>query len=216
MTQTLNATGQIQLLDSGYAKEARSLLYQAYRNEPMYRYVFEAEREGYERRVRVTMRELVKQHFLQDFPALGLLVNDRLVGVTLIAPPQRRLGVTESWAWQLRMVLGTGLNCTRTYLEYHDAVMACVPGDAVHMLPLIGIHPEFLGQQYGEQLLKAVHDWCSEDEHSEGVIIDTGNLQHVGFLKQLGYLEIGEAAVGPVREQVLFHAKPRASSPEIE
>jgi hypothetical protein len=40
-------------------------------------------------------------------PAIGLLVNDRLIGIALIAPPQRRLGITDSWAWRLRMVLST-------------------------------------------------------------------------------------------------------------
>ncbi|NNG65401.1 GNAT family N-acetyltransferase, partial [Pseudomonas fragi] len=80
MTQTSNAASQIQMLDSGYSREARSLLYQAYRHEPTFRYLFEAQRRGYEQRVRATVRELVKQHFLQDLPALGLLVNDRLVG----------------------------------------------------------------------------------------------------------------------------------------
>jgi hypothetical protein len=96
------------MLDRGYSREARSLLYQAYRHEPTFGYLFEAERPGYEQRVRATVRELVKQHFLQDLPAIGLLVNDRLIGIALIAPPQRRLGITESWAWRLRMVLSTG------------------------------------------------------------------------------------------------------------
>ena len=209
MTQTSNAIGQIQLLDGGYSREARSLLYQAYRHEPTFRYLFDADRRGYEQRVRATVRELVKQHFLQDRPGLGLLVNDRLVGIVLIAPPLRRLDITESWAWQLRMVLSTGLRCTRRYLEYHQAVLACVPGDAVHMLPLLGIHPEFQGQHYGEQLLEAVHNWCAEDEHSEGVVLDTGNPRYLEFYKKQGYVEIGEVAVGPVREHVFFHANPQ-------
>jgi hypothetical protein len=51
------------MLDSGYSREARSLLYQAYRHEPTFGYLFEAERPGYEQRVRATVRELVKQHF---------------------------------------------------------------------------------------------------------------------------------------------------------
>ena len=209
MTQTSIATGQIQLLDGGYSREARSLLYQAYRHEPTFRFLFDADRPGYEQRVRATVRELVKQHFLQDRPGLGLLVNDRLVGVALIAPPMRRLDITESWAWQLRMVLSTGLRCTRRYLEYHQAVLACVPGDAVHMLPLLGIHPEFQGQHYGEQLLEAVHNWCAEDEHSEGVVLDTGNPLYLAFYKKQGYVEIGEVAIGPVREHVFFHANPQ-------
>lgn len=210
MTQTSNAAGQVQLLDGGYSREARSLLYQAYRHEPTFRFMFDADRSGYEQRVRATVRELVKQHFRQDRPALGLLVNDRLVGIALIAPPVRRLDITESWAWQLRMVLSTGLRCTRRYLDYHQAVLACVPGDAVHMLPLLGIHPEFQGQHYGEQLLEAVHNWCAEDVNSEGVVLDTGNPRYLAFYKKQGYVEIGEVAVGPVREHVFFHANPQA------
>lgn len=209
MTQTLNAAGQVQLLDGGYSREARSLLYQAYRHEPTFRFIFDADRSGYEQRVRATVRELVKQHFRQDRPALGVLVNDRLVGIALIAPPVRRLDITDSWAWQLRMVLSTGLRCTRRYLDYHQAVLACVPGDAVHMLPLLGIHPEFQGQHYGEQLLEAVHNWCAEDVSSEGVVLDTGNPRYLEFYKKQGYVEIGEVAVGPVREHVFFHAKPQ-------
>ena len=210
MTQTSNAASQVQLLDGGYSREARSLLYQAYRHEPTFRFMFDADRSGYEQRVRATVRELVKQHFRQDRPALGLLVNDRLVGIALIAPPVRRLDITESWAWQLRMVLSTGLRCTRRYLDYHQAVLACVPGDAVHMLPLLGIHPEFQGQHYGEQLLEAVHNWCAEDVSSEGVVLDTGNPRYLAFYKKQGYVEIGEVAVGPVREHVFFHANPQA------
>ena len=209
MTQTLNAAGQVQLLDGGYSREARSLLYQAYRHEPTFRFIFDADRSGYEQRVRATVRELVKQHFRQDRPALGVLVNDRLVGIALIAPPVRRLDITDSWAWQLRMVLSTGLRCTRRYLDYHQAVLACVPGDAVHMLPLLGIHPEFQGQHYGEQLLEAVHNWCAEDVSSEGVVLDTGNPRYLEFYKKQGYVEIGEVAVGPVREHVFFHANPQ-------
>ncbi|TLG86948.1 GNAT family N-acetyltransferase, partial [Pseudomonas edaphica] len=103
MTDTATAIAEIRLLNSDYSRESRSLLYQAYRHEPTFAYIFEAERSGYEQRVRATVRELVKQHFFQKLPAIGLFVNDRLIGIALIAPPQRRLGITESWAWQLRM-----------------------------------------------------------------------------------------------------------------
>lgn len=83
---------EVRQLDSGYSREARSLLYQAYRHEPTFRYLFEADRPGYDHRVRATVRELVRQHFFQDLPALGLLVQDRLIGIALIA---RRSG---AWA----------------------------------------------------------------------------------------------------------------------
>eukprot|EP01030_Chromulinospumella_sphaerica_P013421 gene13421-13197_t len=209
MPDTSTAVAQVHLLDSGYSREARSLLYHAYRHEPTFAYLFEAERSGYEQRVRATVRELVKQHFLQELPAIGLLVNDRLIGIALIAPPQRRLGITESWAWQLRMWLSTGFRCTRRYLEYHQAVLACLPSESVHVLPLLGVHPQFQGKHYGEQLLEAVHNWCAEDPHSQGVVLDTGNPLYLEFYKRQGYAEVAEVAVGPILEHVFFHPNPQ-------
>lgn len=199
---------QIHSLDGGYARETRALLYQSYMTDPTFAYLFENQRPGYERRVRSTIRQLVNQHFLQDLPALGMLLDDRLVGVALIAPPQRRLGITESWAWQWRMMLGTGVEGTRRYLEYHHAVQACVPSDAVHVLPLMGLHPQFQRPELAEQLLTAVHNWCAQDPTSEGVVLDTGNPRYLEFFERQGYTQIGEVALGPVQEYVFFHPSP--------
>ncbi|WP_122434433.1 GNAT family N-acetyltransferase [Pseudomonas viridiflava] len=213
MSQPAAIRGEIRQLDSGYARETRALLFRAYHNDPTFAYVFNSQRSGFENRIRETIRQLVKQHFLQNQPGMGLFIDDRLVGVALIAPPQRRLGITESWAWRLRMVVGTGLSCTQRYLAYYNAVLACVPSETVHVLPLIGLEPEFQGQKTGqelsEQLLQALHDWCSEDENSEGIVLDTGNPRYLEFYKRQGYQEIGEIVVGPVREHVFFHPNPK-------
>lgn len=199
---------EIRVLDSGYAREARSLLYNAYRHEPTFAYLFEADRPGYDQRVRATVRELVNQHFLQDQPALGLMQEERLIGAALIAPPQRRLDVTESWAWRMRMLLTTGFRCTRRYLDYHDAVLGCLPPGPFHVLPLMAIHPQFQGQHYGERLLEALHNWCADDPTSQGLIIDTGNSRYRNFYERQGYREIGQVAIGPVVEYVFFHPAP--------
>jgi GNAT superfamily N-acetyltransferase len=199
----------VRLLDSSFVREARSLLYHAYRHEPTFGYLFESERPGYDQRVRATVRELVQRHFQEDLPAIGLTINDRLVALALIAPPQRRLDITESWGWRLRMLLTTGLRCTKRYLHYHDAVLACLPPGQYHVLPLLGVHPEFQGKHLGEQLLTALHNWCAEDESSLGVVLDTGNPRYLDFYKRQGYEEIGEVAVGPIREHVFFHPNPQ-------
>lgn len=127
MPETTAAPAQVCLLDDGYSREARSLLYNAYRHEPTFAYIFEAQRPGYERRLRVMVREWVRQHFYLQLPAIGLLVDDRLIAMALIVPPVRRLGVADSWAWRLRMILGTGLRCTRRYMDYQAALATCLP-----------------------------------------------------------------------------------------
>jgi hypothetical protein len=83
----------------------------------------------------VLVREWVRQHFYLQLPAIGLLVDDRLIALALIVPPQRRLGVADSWAWRLRMMLGTGLRCTRRYLDYQAALaVACRAGRCMCLL----------------------------------------------------------------------------------
>lgn len=206
-----NSLAEVRMLDSGYTREARSLLYHAYRHEPTFAYLFEAERPGYDRRVRATVRELVQQHFSENLPAIGLLIDDRLIGMALIAPPQRRLDITESWSWRMRMLLTAGFRCTKRYLAYHDAVLACLPPGPYHVLPLLGVHPEFQGQHLGEQLLEALHNWCAADADSLGVVLDTGNAHYLDFYKRHGYEEIGEVAVGPIIEHVFFHPNPQQS-----
>jgi GNAT superfamily N-acetyltransferase len=204
-----NSPAEVRMLDGGYAREARSLLYHAYRHDPTFAYLFEAERPGYDQRVRATVRELVQQHFSEDLPAIGLLIDDRLIGMALIAPPQRRMDITESWNWRMRMLLTTGFRCTKRYLEYHDAVIACLPPGPCHVLPLLGVHPEYQGKHLGEQLLEALHNWCAEDAVSQGVVLDTGNAHYLEFYKRQGYEEIGEVAVGPIIEHVFFHPSPQ-------
>ena len=204
-------TAEVHLLDHGYSREARSLLYHAYRHDPTYAYLFEADRPGFDQRVRATVRELVEQHFAEELPAIGLLIDDRLVGMALIAPPQRRMDITESWGWRLRMLLTTGFRCTRRYLDYHEAVLACLPPGPFHVLPLLGVHPEFQGRGLGEQLIAELHRWCAEDSSSQGVVLDTGDPHYLAYYQRLGYEEIGEVAIGPIRQHVLFHANPPAT-----
>ncbi|MGK9063631.1 GNAT family N-acetyltransferase [Stutzerimonas chloritidismutans] len=199
----------VRMLDSGYAREARSLLYHAYRHEPTFAYLFEADRPGYEHRVRATVRELVNQHLTQEQPALGLLLDDRLIAVALIAPPQRRLDVTESWFWRMRMLLTAGFRCTRRYLDYHATVLGCLPPGSYHLLPLMAVHPQYQGQHYGEQLLEALHNWCAQDTRSEGLMIDTGNPRYLHFYERQGYQNVGQVAIGPVVEHVFFHPAPQ-------
>ncbi|HEJ2967328.1 N-acetyltransferase [Pseudomonas aeruginosa] len=195
----------VRLLDDGYSREVRSLFYHAYRHEPTFAYLMDAQRAGYDQRVRACVREMVERHLGEELPAIGLFIDDRLVAAALITPPQRRLDITESWSWRLRMLFSVGLAATRRYLDYHRAVQACLPVGPHHQLPMLGVHPEYQGRQIGEQLLAAVQRWCAEDSASQGLVLDTGNARYLDFYQRHGYREIGEVTLGAVREHVLLH-----------
>ncbi|AXO88139.1 N-acetyltransferase [Pseudomonas parafulva] len=202
------APARLCLLDDGYRREVRRLLYDAYPSEPTFAWLFDAQRGGYQRRLRAMIRAWVRQHFYMQLPALGLLVDDRLIAVALIAPPQRRLGVADSWMWRLRMLIGAGRRSTRRYLAYQAALAACLPTQQVHVLSLLGVHPQVQGQHYAEQLLQAVHDWCAKDLETQGVVLSTGNPHYYGFCERMGYQEVGELALGSVNERVFFNPNP--------
>jgi len=209
------ALADVRLLDGGYARETRALLYASCEGDAVFNYMFEDSRPDYEERIKSAVRGLVNQHFLQDLPALGLFVEDRLLGVALITPPNRRLDITESWAWRLRMLASTGLECTRRYLDYHEAVITSLPSATVHVLPLLGF-AEDADEAQVAQLLVAVHDWCAEDEHSDGVALDTANPRHVQFLERQGYTQVGEIFLDEAVGRVLFHPAPAAVAPPAE
>ncbi|WP_028634203.1 MULTISPECIES: hypothetical protein [Pseudomonas] len=211
MPHTTAAPARVCVLDGGYRREARALLYNVYRNDPTFAYLFDAQRPGFERRLRTLIREWVRQHFYLQLPAVGLLLEDRLIGVALIVPPLRRLGVADSWAWRLRMMLGAGVRCTRRFMDYQAAIATCMPSDQLHVLPLLGVQAQHQGTHYPAQLLQAVQEWCAQDTVTEGVVVDTGNEHHLAFYQSQGYAQIGEVAVGPIRQRVFLHANPTAA-----
>ncbi|MBA1192751.1 GNAT family N-acetyltransferase [Pseudomonas entomophila] len=208
MPETTAPPARLCLLDRGYRRETRALLFEAYRREPVVGHLLDADRPGFERRLRTVIRAWVRQHYYLQLPALGLMVGDDLIGVALITPPLRRLGVTDSWIWRLWMWSGVGLRRTRRYLDYQWAINGCLASPQVHLLPWLGIDPRFQGRHYGEQLLQAVHAWCAEDTDSHGVVLATGNAHYLDFCLQQGYEEVGEVALGPVRERVFHHPLP--------
>lgn len=208
MPDTQLAEPVVRLLDGAFSREVRSLLYHAYRHEKSFAYLFEANRAGFDQRVRATIREIVNQHFGQERPAIGVFVEDRLVAVALIAEPQRRLEVTESWNWRLRMVLTAGFACTKRYLAYDQAIKSVVPEGAYHLLPLLGVHPAFQNRQLGERLLLELHAWCAAQQQSQGIVLNTSDSRYEHYYKRLGYQELGEVAIGPLIEKVFFHPNP--------
>lgn len=213
MSQAPAVEARVCLLDSGYRRETRALLYTVYRDDSTFAYLLEAHRPGYERRLRTLLREWVRQHFYLQLPAVGLLLDDRLVGVALIVPPLRRLGVADSWAWRLRMMVGAGVRATRRFMAYQAAVSTCRPTDQVHVLPLLGVLPALQGQVYPAQLLHAVQQWCMKNGQVEGIVVDTGNDEHVAFYHTQGFVEVGEVAIGTVRQRVLMYDSAQVSEP---
>lgn len=202
-------------LDISALNEARSILYDAYRDEPTFRYLFNHRKPGYKQRVRATIRELVDLYFDLEQEAVGVMVNDTLVAVAFIGDPDLRLDLAEQFSWKIRMMLTAGYASTRRYLSYHKRIRAMLPQPLAHQLPLMGVNPKYQNRGYGRLLLNAVQRLCADNPRGSGLVLDTGNNQYLPFYESEGFRSLGKIRLGGLEDHILFreiHPETRASS----
>ncbi|MDC0663387.1 GNAT family N-acetyltransferase [Marinobacter sp. SS21] len=199
-------------LDETARNEAKSILFQAYRHEPTFQYLFDHRRPGYEQRVRATIRELIGLYFELNQEAIGVMVNETLVAVAFIGDPELRLNLADQFSWRLRMVLTAGFASTRRYLEYHDRIRAMLPQPQAHQLPLMGVHPKYQNRGYGRLLLETVQRLCEDNPRGSGLVLDTGNSRYLQFYESEGFRSLGKVKLGDFEDHVLFREVHRAEN----
>ncbi len=206
MSQELAEGAQLVRLDRSALSEAKSILFHAYRHENTFQYLFDANRPGYDQRVRATLRESLELHFAQEQDAIGLVDDDHLVAVAFISNSDSRVSLAEHFNWRIRMMLTAGLTSTKRYIDYHEQVRACLPKDCHHDLPFIGVHPKYQNAGYGRALMEVIEGICRESPRSSGIGLDTGNSRYIRFYTSIGFQKVGEVKLGGFTESVLFKA----------
>ncbi len=191
-------------LEAGAFSEAKAILYRSYKNEPTFKYLFDAARPGYDQRVRATIRELIGLHFSNQQDVIGLALDSHLIAVALLGSPCVRMSLSSKLNWRIRMTLTAGFNCTSRYIDYHEQIHKCLPEGQYHELPLLGVDSKYRNLGYGKQLMSAIEKICSENPRSSGIALDTGNSRYFDFFKRIGYDTVGSVQLGDVTESVLF------------
>lgn len=205
-TITEETEARVVRLDVAALPEAKAILYRAYKHEPTFKYLFESKRPGYDQRVRATIRELIRLHFVTEQDVIGLALDNHLIAVALIGSPGVRLNLASQFNWRMRMMLTAGMDCTWRYIDYHKQIHNCLTDAQYHELPLIGVDSKYRNLGYGRQLMKSIESICRENPRSVGIALDTGNTRYLDFYKHLGYQVIGEVKLGELTESVLFKA----------
>ncbi len=191
-------------LDESSFNEAKSILYQAYRHEPTFQYLFDHRKPGYNKRVRATIRELLNLYFELNQDAIGVMADDTLVAVAFIGAPELRLNLAAQLSWRIRMVLTAGFASTRRYLDYHEKITAMLPGEGSYQLPLMGVSPKYQNRGYGRLLLATVERLCAGNSRGNGLVLDTGNSRYLPFYESEGFRSLGTLRLGDYEDFVLF------------
>ena len=188
-------------------KIAASILYNAYVDDPLFLEIFQAEKEGYESRLRSAIREELNAFWVAEQPMIGLFDAERLIAVACLTAPDAAFGAGRYWHWRLRMLLTAGLFGTKQMLEKEEKVRTLVPAENFHMLSFIAVHPDYQEHGLGHILLGAIDSVVEDDTKSAGVAVFVTIDKHKSFFGDDRYSVVGNLSLSHVNGSVMFRAK---------
>jgi GNAT superfamily N-acetyltransferase len=188
-------------------KVAASILYNAYFDDPLFIDIFQADREGYEARLRSAIREEINTYWDADQSIIGLYEDSRLLAVTCLTKPDTAFGAGKFWHWRLKMLLTAGYFGTKQMIVKEEKVREKMPAKNYHMLSLIGVHPDHQDIGLGHVLMSAILGNMIEDESSQGVGVLVTLPKCISFFEDGGFEHVEQIAVGNIKGHVMFRPR---------
>lgn len=186
-------------------KFAASLLFQAYHDDPVFLEIFQSNKEGYEQRLRASIREELIAFMQAKQPMVGLYLGESMVGVACLNSPDDSVTSERFWHWRLKMLLSAGYFSTKKMIEKEQKVMAAVPLDKFHMLSFIAIHPLHQHHGFGQHLMAAVNTVLKEHGDSEGVAVYATSGKFRRFFEEVNYQFVKDITVGQVSGALMVY-----------
>lgn len=197
------AQGQLTYLAAEDIRIAASLLYQAYQDDPVFREIFKADKDGYEKRLRAAIREELNVFWQSGQSIFGLYNGDTLEGVVCMTQPDQAFGPDRYWHWRLKMLLTAGYVSTRQMVEKERQVCASVPYQQYLLLAFIAVHPRYQHQGLGHLLIRASQTLLAEKPAAEGVVALATRAEYESFLSHQGFTPIDVVKIGPIEGQLM-------------
>jgi len=186
-------------------KLAASLLFQAYHDDPVFLDIFNSSKEGYEQRLRASIREELSAFWQAEQPMVGLYLGESMVGVACLNSPDDSVGSDRFWHWRLKMLLTAGYFSTKQMIEKEQKVIEAVPLKKFHMLSFIAIHPLHQHHGFGHYLMAAVNTVLEEHGDSEGVAVYATSGKFRAFFEDADYKFVKDLVVGKVSGALMVH-----------
>ncbi|WP_395344551.1 GNAT family N-acetyltransferase [Ningiella sp. W23] len=185
-------------------KVAASILYNAYFDDPLFVDIFQAEREGYEARLRSAIREEINTFWESEQPLIGLYDDGRLLAVSCMIGPDASFGAGRFWHWRLKMLLTAGYLGTKQMIAKEEKVRDKIPAQNYYMLSLIGVHPDHQDIGLGHVLMSAMLSLLDEDMQSEGIGVLVTLPKCLSFFKDAQFKHVDDIEVGNITGKVMF------------
>lgn len=187
--------------------QAQSLLCDAYKDNEFTRYMFNADKNGYEQRLRGFIHEELLLHFSLSNISVAIALDNRLIGVAMVSRADLPLSMTTNWRWRMGMYSVVGVIYTERLRSYYKTVQESLKDKKHYWISLMGLHHDFQHHGYGHMLIEAVHNECEKESNYCGMSVDSVDSQYKHFFKSLGYKKEAQFEIGHLTMDVLFHAR---------
>lgn len=187
--------------------QAQSLLCDAYKDNEFTRHMFNADRRGYEQRLRGFIHEELLLHFSLSNISIALTLDERLVGVAMVSRADLPLSMATNWRWRMGMYSVVGVLYTERLRSYYKAVQESLKHKKHYWISLMGLHHDFQHHGFGHALVEAVHEECEKEPNYCGISVDSIDAQYKNFFQSMGYAKEAELKVADMTMDVLFHPR---------
>ena len=193
--------------------EAKSVLCAAYRDDPLYRYIFDDSDPLFDQRIRSTVREGLNLHLRDNLPGYGVKYKNRLVAVAFIRGPGKNkdFDLSKEYRWHLGMYLTAGFGATRRFLRYRQEVRKLLPSKSHNLVAMMAVHPEYQNTGLGIHLLNHLHMQTQRHPDARGFCVDASVIAANRLEDLHDYLCVDSFQLGGHTRKILY----RESTPGV-
>ena len=184
-------------LDSSREPEVVSVLADAFRDYPVFRFVLGPSGTT-DARVHLLTSLFVFRRIRMGGPMLG--IHDgagRLVGAAIMTLPHEPPASPEVTARRDAMFDALGQDCRERYDMYSAAVKPLLTSEPHHHLNMIGVVHAAQGKGFARPLLEAAIALAAADPNSPGLTLTTELRRNVELYEYFGFRITGQAHVTP-------------------
>lgn len=198
---------RIEQLNAEQLRQASSILYSAYHDDPLFMQIFQADKPDFEARLRAAIREELATFWDKQQPVLGMFFEEQLLGVACLTQPDDGFQGERLWHWRLKMLLTAGYLSSRQMLEKEKKVHEAMPAASYHMLAFIARNPAYYHPDAMSHFLNAIDHWVDQHALSEGVGVFVTLDKYLPFFHQDQYQVVGQLDFQKVSGKLLFRKR---------
>lgn len=198
---------RIEQLNAEQLRQASSILYSAYHDDPLFMQIFQADKPDFEARLRAAIREELAAFWEKQQPVLGLFCDEQLLGVACLTVPDAGFQGERLWHWRLKMLLTAGYLSSRQMLDKEKKVHEAMPVASYHMLAFIARNPAYYHPDAMSHFLNAIDHWVDQHPESEGVGVFVTLDKYLPFFHQDQYKVVGQLDFQKVSGKLLFRRR---------